>query len=359
VNMTTHKTGDDFAEMARLAGPDIARLARLGAQGWEPMLERLAASGIPTASVQEAGTAFPNPFGVYQDADGNVVVDDYTNPISNIPEIVREFTRNNEGYWIEDVFNAPGWTVQGGAVRFAMNRIGQHFLQDGKRPGPRAPGAEAPILAGEHVRPELAFPENLSGRIEVTDEQRQDNAVLEVQRTFRQTANTFADILQDIGEAALDGLVTAESRFISLGDGTFAEWDESPVVNSTTAMPFPGREFTRVRTTFVKERGGVQPDTLVWNPDDAELFYNIYGDRAQAILSLHGFTRVVTSVRRPAGRRLYLRSGQVGTLAWAKPLGDPEYVREGKRLTDVYVLDGRFVFVANGADALLEVRDAS
>jgi hypothetical protein len=311
--MTTHKTGDDFAEMARLAGPDIARLARLGAQGWEPMLERLAASGIPTASVQEAGTAFPNPFGVYQDADGNVVVDDYTNPISNIPEIVREFTRNNEGYWIEDVFNAPGWTVQGGAVRFAMNRIGQHFLQDGKRPGPRAPGAEAPILAGEHVRPELAFPENLSGRIEVTDEQRQDNA----------------------------------------------EWDESPVVNSTTAMPFPGREFTRVRTTFVKERGGVQPDTLVWNPDDAELFYNIYGDRAQAILSLHGFTRVVTSVRRPAGRRLYLRSGQVGTLAWAKPLGDPEYVREGKRLTDVYVLDGRFVFVANGADALLEVRDAS
>jgi hypothetical protein len=320
-------------------------------------MDALQATGEPVA-LEQATHTFPNPFGAYISDEGQVVVDDYTNPISNIPEIVREFARDNEGYWIEDVFNAPGWTVQGGAVKWAMNRPGQHFLADGKRPAPRAPGSEAPILAGERIRPDLAYPENLSGRIEVTDEARQDNDVMDVQRTFRQTANTFADIMQGTGEAALDGLVEAEDRVLWGGTGTFTDWAASPIVNSTTAMPFPGREFTRVRTTFVKEQGGVQPDTLVWHPDDAELFYNIYGDRAGEILSLHKFTRVLMTVRRTAGERLYLKSGQVGTLAWAKPFGEPEKDRQSIRLTDVYILDGRFVFVANGADAILEVRNA-
>jgi hypothetical protein len=335
---------------------DIAALAAIERQTWPEKLEALRASGVPL-NVEQTGTAFPNPFGVYQDADGNVVVDDFTNPISNIPEIVREFARSNEGYWIEDVFNTPGWTVQGGAVRFSMNRLGRHFLADGKKPAPRAPGSEAPLIGGDRERGEIAYAENLSGRIEVTDEARMDNDVASVQSTFRQAANTFAQIMQDTGEDALDALVEAEDRILWGGDGTFTEWDESPVVMSTTAMPFPGREFARVQSTFRKELGGVRADTAVWHVDDAELFDNIYGDRAQAVLARHGINRLLTTTRRDPGNRLYLASGQVGTLAWAKPFGDPEYVREGKRLTDVYVMDGRFVFVANGADAVLEVRD--
>lgn len=353
---TMLKGRDEFAEMARHVGPDIASLARLGAQGWTPRLDAIAASGVPTM-LEDNGT-YPNPFGAYINEDGQVTVDDFTSPISNIPEIIREFTRDNEGYWIEQVFNAPGWTIMGGAIRYGMNRVGLHFLSEGTKPKPRSPGSEAPILAGPRERAELAYVENLSGRIEVPDEYRTDNDVMETQRIFRQTSNTFAEIMQGIGEDALEALVDAEDRILWGGDGTFTEWDESPVVMSTTAMPFPGREFTRVRTTFLKEKGGVQPDTLIWHPDDSELFYNIYGDRAAAILSLHGFTRVLTTLRREAGKRLYLKSGQIGTLAWAKPFGDPEFVRAGERLTDVYVLDGRFAFVANGADAVLEVRNA-
>ncbi len=352
---TMTRDRDPFAEMARHVGPDIARLARLGAQGWTPKLDAIAASGVPTM-LEDNGT-YPNPFGAYVNDDGQVVVDDFTNPISNIPEIIREFARDNEGYWIEQVFNAPGWTITGGAIKFAMNRVGLHFLSEGTKPKPRSPGAEAPILAGPRERAELAYVENLSGRIEIPDEMRTDNDVMEVQRIFRQTSNTFAEIMQGIGEDALSALVEAEDRILWGGNNTFTEWDESPVVMSQTAMPFPGREFTRVRTTFLKEKGGVQPDTLVWHPDDSELFYNIYGDRAGAILALHGFTNVLTSLRREAGKRLYLRSGQVGTLAFAKPFGDPELDRQGIRLTDVFVLDARFAFVANGADAVLEVRD--
>lgn len=352
---TMLKGRDEFAEMARHVGPDIASLARLGAQGWTPRMAAIAASGVPTM-LEDNGT-YPNPFGAYISEDGQVVVDDFTSPISNIPEILREFTIDNEGYFIERIFNAPGWTVQGGAIRYAMNRPGLHFLTDGTKMKPRAPGAEAPILAGPRQRDLLAYIENLSGRIEIPDEYRTDNVVTEVQAIFRQTANSFADQLQDIGEATLDALVESEDRILWGGDGTFTEWDESPVVMSTTAMPFPGRELARVKRTFKAEKGGVQPDTAVWSLEDAELFDNIYGDRGDAVLRRYGITNLFTSIRRTAGQRLYLRSGQVGTLAWAKPFGDPEYERAGIRKTDVYIFDARYAFVANGADAVLEVRD--
>jgi hypothetical protein len=94
----------------------------------------------------------------------------------------------------------------------------------------------------------------------------------------------------------------------------------------------------------------------VWTPQDAENFDRVYEDRGDAVLARYGITRTFTTVRRTPGNRLYLASNQVGTMAWEKPLGDPEYTREGRRFTDVYTLEGRVVFVANGADAIMEVR---
>jgi hypothetical protein len=286
---------------------DRARFDALRALGAAPAMAGGAEANL---------TAQPDPFGVFVDADGRVVVDDFTNPISNIPAIVREFARANQGYWIEEVYNAPGWTVQGGAVRYALSSVGDQFLPAGQLM-PRAPGAEAPRLMGTRRRPIVAYPESLSGSIEVTDEARQRNLIIQVQDTFRQAANSFTDAFQGLGEAALAGLVTASSRFVT---------------------------------------GGVVPDTLVWTPQDAENFDRVYEDRGAAVLARYGITRTFTTVRRTPGNRLYLASNQVGTMAWEKPLGDPEYTREGRRFTDVYTLEGRVVFVANGADAIMEVR---
>lgn len=344
----------------QLITPEVADLLALaqidGARQTQDIERRIAASGVPTA--EATGTTFPNPWGVQENADGQIVVDDFTREPSRIPEVLRTFAENNEGYWIEDVFNSPGWTIQGGAVVYSVNGVDDHFLQAGADFAPRAPGSEAPHLAGTRRRRIVTAPENLSGRIEVTDEARRTNQLADVQRDFQQAANSFARSLQERGEDALEALITDENRDLTFGDGTFAEWDESPVVNSTTAMPYPGQEFARVQRTFFEERGGVQADTLMWAPEDAELFYNIYGERGDTVLMQHGIRRTLRSVRLTAGQRRYLRSGQVGYLAWEKPM-DTEEVREGKRKTDVYVLDGSFLFVANGADAILEVRDES
>ena len=322
-------------------------------------IEKLGGLALPrmAGGSYEAGmTSRPDPFGTFVDSDGRVVVDDFTNPISNIPAIVREFARDNQGYWIEDVFTSPGWTVQGGAIRYTISAPGDHFLPDGQLM-PRAPGAEAPRITGTRQRPTLAYPESISGSIEVADETRDRNEVWQVQQTMRQAANTFTETFQDLGEAALAGLVTASSRFTNAGAGTYADWDAAdPIYNTTSTDPRPSAEFARVQRLFVEEKGGVLPDTLIWSPQDAENFDRIYEDRGSAVLARYGITRTLTSVRRTPGNRLYLKSGQVGTMAWEKPMGDPEYTREGTRFTDVFTMEGRVVFVANGADAIREIR---
>jgi hypothetical protein len=335
---------------------EVRELAELERQGWPLRLKTLAAAGVLVAATPGM-TAQPDPFGVMVDADGRVVVDDFTNPISNIPEIVRAFTADNMGYWIERVYNSPGWTIQGGAVRYVQTHPGDFFLPAGSLPAPRAPGTEAPRISGTRRRPIVAYPESLSASLEVTDEARRRNDVLQVQTTFRQAANTFADTFQSIGEAALATLVTTASRFVTGAAGTFADWDAAaPVENVNSTAPRPAAEFARVARLFTQDKSGVQPDTLIMSPEDQENLIRVYGGSLDATLTRLGIRQTLVSTRRAPGARLYLRSGQVGTMAWEKPLGDPEYTREGVRYTDVYTMEGVVAFIANGADALLEVR---
>lgn len=302
----------------------------------------------------EAGmTAQPDPFGVSVDADGRVVVDDFTKDITVIPALIRDLTLDNQGYWIENIFNG-GPAVQGGAVKYTMNTPDDHFLAADSLM-PRAPGAEAPRVQGSRLRPTVAYPQSISASLEVTDEARLRNEVIQLQHTVQQIANTFVLKTQTLGETALTALVTAGNRVIFGGTGTFTDWPNSPVINSTSAMPYPQREFAAVQAQFISEMGGVMFDTLLLSVNDNMYLQNIYGAALQALLASFGITRVFVSPRRADGRRLYIKSGQVGYLLWELPLGDPEYVREGVRKTDVYVYEMRPVFVANGADAILMV----
>jgi hypothetical protein len=340
--------------------PDVITLAAMARGDWGEFHRRIAASGAPTN--EQLAPTYPNPFGAYVNADGQIVVDDYTADITRMPEIVRAFARSNEGYWIEDVYDTPGWSVTGGAVSYTITSADDHFLTPGKEPAPRAPGAEAPLLAGTKRRPILKAPENLSGRVEVTDEARRSNNIIEVRRTFLQTANTFARIMQEIGEETLDLLIDAEDRHLWGGTGTFTSWDEAEPISMLSADPVanprPSSEFARVRRTFMEERGGVTPNSLMWSPEDAEHFDRVYEERGDAVLARYGITNTYTSLRLDPGTRRYFAKGQVGVLGWEKPM-DTEEVREGIRKTDVYVLDGSFLFIANGADAILEVQDTT
>lgn len=301
--------------------------------------------------------AQPDPFGVTLDSSGRLVVDDFTNPPSVIPRLIRDLVAVNEGYWIEDVFNTPGFTVQGGAILYTETHADDHFLAPGQSIAPRAAGAEAPRLGITRRRPKLAYAESWAGSIEVTDEHRRRNDVLAVQEIFRRAANTFGEVLQDRGEEVLTDFVAANTdRIVTAGAGTFGDWAAAaPIENTASTAARPTAEFARVRRLFTQDRTGVQPDLVVMAPEDEEQLDRIYGDRLNAILTRYNLT-IRSTVRRTQGRRLYLRRGQVGTLAWELPLGDPEYTREGTRKTDVYTLETVPVFVAHGVDSMMEVR---
>ncbi len=333
---------------------EVRELAGLLAPEWKPRSRALAASGVP---VNEDG--YPNPFGISQNTDGTaLVVDDLVNPPAIIPELVRDFTAENEGYWIEEVYRTPGITVTGGAIRYTETYANDHFLDEDADVAPRSPGAEAPKISGPRRVRKLAFPESWSGSIDVTDEHRRWNQVMEVQDDFRRAGNSLAMHLQKSGEDHLADFVQASARFVQGVNDDFTDWAAAPRVTATDAAGArPSAEFARVSRLFQEDKSGVAPDLVIVSPEDAEEFDRVFEGQADAVLARYNL-RMRVSVRRPVGRRLYVRQGQVGVMAFDKPLGPPEYTREGKRFTDVFTMEVAPVFVANGADAILEMRAA-
>lgn len=293
---------------------------------------------------------FTSPLGGPTVSGNLITVDEMTNPATRIPAIIRDLVAANEGYWIEEVFATPGFTVEGGAVIYDETFPEDHFLEDDGNIAPRAPGAEAPRLSVGRRAPKIARPESWSGSLEVHDEARRRNSVTLVASMFRRAANSFADKLQSRGEETLEDFVTASGRTIDGTDWTTAHTGGLIDIDPAT---LPQADFGLVLKQFIEDKAGVRPDRLILSTDDALRLDIIYGDKLPALLSRYGI-QLRVSARRPEGKALFVKSGQVGVMAFEKPL-DQEYTRIGRRKTDEYILESVPVFVANGAEALLEV----
>jgi hypothetical protein len=286
-----------------------------------------------------------------------ITVDEYVNPPSRIPEIIRNLVDDNQGYFIEDVFGDAGFTVQGGAVLYTPTFPQQLFLDPEQSIAARAPGAEAPLLAGTLYEPQVARPESRAGRIEVTDEARQRNLVLVVQRQFQQAANTFADYMQTRGIAALNDAVTAWGRTVA-----GVNWRAAHTNGFMNADPatLPRRDFATVLAQFIADKTGVRPDTVILNQEDALYLDELYGGNPfmtgslTALLERYGITNYRISPHQAEGTAIFCKSRSVGAIAWEKPL-DQEYERAGVRKTDVFVLEMRPVFVAYDPSSIVAV----
>lgn len=326
------------------AGMNRQELRAARRMGWVPAL----AGGDGTSLSQ------PDPFGLALSGSA-LTVDDYVNPPTRIPAIIRSLVSANEGYWIETVFRTPGFTVEGGAILATETFPEDHFLDPAQTIAPRAPGSEAPRLGIKGRAPKMYFPESWSGSIEVTDEARRRNQVLQVQDSFTKAGNTFADRLQSRGEEALQAFTTASGRTVTAGSGTFGDWNAAdPIYNFTSTDPRPAQEFARVKRLFSDDKVGIQPDVVIVASEDAEQFDRIYEDRGDALLARYGL-RMQVSTRLTSGVREYVKSQAVGVIAFEKPLGTPEKTREGTRFTDVFTMEVVPVFVPYAAEAILQV----
>ena len=279
-----------------------------------------------------------------------VTVDTLTKQHTKIPQIIRDLVAANEGYFAEEIFATPGFTVEGGAIEYTESFPEDHFLDPEQTIGPRAPGSEAPIVGSKRKGPKIARPESWAGQIEVHDEQRRRNDVITVQGDFRKAANTFADKLQSRAIETLDAFIDATSREIdSINWGAALS---SGVPNADPAT-LPQVTFAAVMKQFIADKAGVRPDLLILHQDDAFLLDRIYGEKLPALLDRYKL-RMLVSPQQTATEAVFAKAKQVGVMAFEKPL-DTEYTREGKRKTDVYTMEATPVFVAHDASAVLRV----
>jgi hypothetical protein len=287
--------------------------------------------------------------------DGNkITIDDYVNPPTRIPEIIRNLVADQEGYFIEDLFHVPGFTVEGGAVIFTESFPEDHFLPEDQTIAPRAPGANAPTIGSTRRAPKLARPESWSGTIEVFDEHKRRMNVRAVQRQFEQAANTFADRLQTRGIQTLNGAVSAWDRVITTRTKGWRKPAEDGLAN-TDPLLRPEADFAAVQEQRILDKAGEMYDTLLVHPSDG--FYLRIGypeGKLEALLKSYGITHMRESVLVTEGEPIWAAGGKVGYIGFETPLTQEEQRQARKKMTE-YTLETVPAFVADNPAGVLRV----
>lgn len=286
-----------------------------------------------------------------------VTVDTYVNPPTKIPARIRNLVEANQGYFIERVLGQLGSQVQGGAVVVEESFPEDFFLPDDESVAPRAPGSEAPRLGSSRNEPKVKRPESWSGSIEVTDEARQRNNILAVQRQFTQAANTFAHTLQLRGIAVIKAAIESWERDLE----SQTKWTATPAEGMPNVDPadLPTFDIANVIKTFEDDKVGVLPDTVIL-PTTEMLYLRTlfpgYGTfpSVERIFADHGITNVYATPMLESGEVIFCKAGAPGVMAWELPLSQ-EKERIAARKTDLYVLETRPVYAMHDASAILRL----
>lgn len=339
---------------------DVLALAAIEREGWGKALADLHASGVPL-------NAEPNPvllpLGGATSSGTKVTVDTYVNPPTKIPARVRNLVAADEGYFIEEVLGTIGSPIQGGAVEVEETFPEDFFLPEGESIAPRAPGAEAPRLGSTRHAPKIVRPQSRAGSIEVTDEAKRRNNILAVQRQFAQAANTFADVMQRAGIAALLGALNkwAENGETSRDLEAKTVWEATPSAGLFNVDPktLPGFDVARVLKRFRDDKVGVRPDTVVMNTEELLFLETVYtGVGAvlglDAMFARQGITKIIATPLIAKGEVLFLKAGMPGAIGWEVPLGQ-EAERVATRKSTIYVLEMQPVFAVFDASAILRL----
>lgn len=283
-----------------------------------------------------------------------LTVDMMTNPPTIIPQLIRDFAAENEGYFIEKVLATPGTLVQGGVVVGTETFPTDNFLDPLQTIAPRAPGAESPDVAGLRRPPKTFRPESWAAKIEITDEARKWNLVEEVTNLFRKTGNSFADRIQTSGMAAIDAAISSWARTASTVSWSDAAAASGGVIN-VARNTLPAQTFGAVVNQFIADKTGVRPDTVILNQAEGLTLKLIYGDNLPAFLASFGIKNMYETPQQTAGKAKFVKAGQVGSILWDKVLGQEEGRGPVGTWKDIIALEVRPVFVLLNADSVLEV----
>lgn len=212
------------------------------------------------------------------------------------------------------IFNTGG-SVSGGAVIYDQLTLNDLFptrdVQD------VAPGAEFPILTSDNGAPQVATPDKFGGKFFITDEARDRNDPVVVQREGRKLANAIIRKIDARTIATLDAAIAANASQTVVG----LNWQSVVTGGSSTsnASAWPAADFSKVQLLADTQELGVELDTWVVNPAQRAQLALVYGSSLNDVLASYGVT-LLSSNRVAAGTAYVVESGQVGELRMEKPL---------------------------------------
>lgn len=309
------------------------------------------------ASAVNPQTPLTNPLGPPTISGTTITVDQMLANPTVIPAIIRNLSAQARGYFLDRMYSTPGGTVTGGAVIGTPTKPSEEelFLSSGQSIAPRAPGAEAPRVAGARPEPKVFPVESWSGSIEITDEAKRRNDVDGVNRTLQQIANTFTNTLQKRALEVLDAYITETSREKAnkTNWATAAETEEAKVKLSEA----PAVDFAYVQQLLDVDEAGETLRYVIMNPTEAFELAAIYGPEYATMMNTWGLTPIVSN-RVTAGVVYFLAEGGVGPLYYEQGLNQ-ETERVAKRKVTEIIFEVNPVFAPIDAYKVIKLKEVS
>jgi len=252
-----------------------------------------------------------------------ITVDTMLQQPTRITAFLMDLTQ--ERFLLDRIFNSDGG-VTGGAVVY--DQITQNQLYLDRDVAAVAPGGEFPMVTGHRLAPGVAPVEKWGGKYFFTDEARDRND----QSLFRtrnvQLGNT---IVRKLNQRAIQALETAIATTAGATTIVGHDWETAVPAGATPTAPSaqPHADWAATQLVADQMELGVELDTLLVNPVQANTLRLFYGQYLRAVLQDAGISDFYSSNRVPVGTAYVLQQGEVGGMRVEKPLStetwrDPE-----------------------------------
>jgi|SRR5215207_5681697 len=256
------------------------------------------------------------------------------------------------GFWADQVFT-PGGGLTGGAILYTQLTTNDLFVSADRDVQNVEPGAEFPIVTFDRPVPLVKPVEKFGGKFFVTDESRDRDDPLMLQQGSQRLANTINRRIHTNAVTEIDAQITALGGSAQTATGN----DWSAVVtggsSQTNATGWPAADFNKVQLLADTKELGVQFDTWILNPVNANEFKIAYGNEWRSVLDDSGINFVVTN-RVAAGTAYVIERGQVGQMRVEKALSTETW-REAETQRTWVQSDVRPVFVITNPYGIAKV----
>lgn len=279
-----------------------------------------------------------------------ITVDTWLNNPTRINRALIDLTIGRQRFFWDQVFQPLGARVEGGSVIYDPVQANDLYLS--RDVEEVAPGEEFPLVTSQREAPLVARVRKFGGKFYVTDEARDRNNPVGLQREMVKLSNTMLRQMDRYAMAVLNAAITASGRTVAGHD-----WSADAAVSQLNRTPAqePGSDIALAQETVDVEEQGTVFDTLILNPRQNRRAMQIYGPNYRQVLrDTYGVTNIYVTNRQVSGRAKLLQSRLVGGFGVEQPIATETW-REQETERTWSKTSGRPVFYVDNAFAIVEL----